>query len=48
MTGLEGSERYWEQTRMLWFKILLSCLIVAFSVGIGYLAGNKYLSLIHI
>lgn len=27
---------------MLWLKILLSCLIIAFSVGIGYLAGNKY------
>ena len=29
---------------MLWLKILLACLTVGFSVGIGYLAANKYRS----
>ena len=27
---------------MLWIKVALACLAIAFSVGIGYLAANKY------
>ncbi len=27
---------------MLWLKVVIACAIIAFSVGLGYLAANKY------